>query len=113
MRYNNKVKYTIKQTADFSEWLENIKSPKAQARIVARLDAAGNGNFGDWKHIEAGLCEMRMDYGPGYRVYYGKAGKVVFVIVGGGIKRTQKRDIDKALAIWAEIKGGDHDQEQD
>ena len=107
------MKYAIKQTADFSGWLEKIKSPKAQARIVARLDAAGNGNFGDWKHIEAGLCEMRIDYGPGYRVYYGKAGPVVFVLVGGGIKRTQKRDIAKVLALWAEIKGGAHDQEQD
>jgi putative addiction module killer protein len=107
------MKYVLKQTADFSDWLENIKNLKAQARVVARLDAAGNGNFGDWKHIEAGLCEMRIDYGPGYRVYYGRVGQVVFLLVGGGVKRTQKRDIAKVLALWEEIKGGRHDQEQD
>jgi len=104
------MKYALKQTGDFADWLENIKSAKAQARIVARLDAAGNGNFGDCKHIEAGLCEMRIDYGPGYRVYYGQVGPVVFLLVGGGIKRTQKRDLAKVLALWEEIKGGAHDQ---
>jgi len=113
MRYKDTMKYTIKQTENFSDWLENIKDPKAQARIVTRVDAAGSGNFGDWKHIEAGLCEMRIDYGPGYRVYYGQVGKVVFVIVGGGLKSTQKRDIGKVLAIWAEIKGDAHDQGKD
>jgi putative addiction module killer protein len=113
MRYNKTMKYILKQTTDFSNWLENLKDTKVQARITARVDAIGNGNFGDWKHIETGLCEMRIDYGPGYRVYYGQVGQLIILIVGGGIKRTQKKDIAKFHALWAEIKGGGYDQEKD
>jgi putative addiction module killer protein len=107
------MKYVIKQTENFDDWLENIKDAKAQARITARLDAAQNGNFGDWKPIKAGLCEMRIDYGPGYRVYYGQVEQIVFLMIGGGIKRSQKKDIIKSLAIWEEIKGGGYDQAKD
>jgi putative addiction module killer protein len=98
------MKYAIKQTGNFSEWLDGLEDGRAQGRIAARLDALALGNFGDWKPIEAGLCELRIDYGPGYRVYYGQAGQVLMLIIGGGIKRTQKRDIARALALWKEAK---------
>lgn len=102
------MKYAIKQTEEFSIWLDGLKDGRAQVRIAARLDAARCGNFGDWKPVEAGLFEMRIDYGPGYRIYYGQIGRVILLMVGGGSKRTQKRDIKKALSTWREVKGDDH-----
>ena len=109
MEYNKIMKYVIKQTEIFAKWMAEINDFKAQVRIAARLEAARNGNFGDWKPIEAGLMEMRIDYGPGYRLYYGQVGRIIFLIVGGGIKRTQKRDIKTMLSLWKEIKG-DYDE---
>ena len=104
------MKYVIKQTDKFTQWIAELNDFKAQARIAARLEAAANGNFGDWKPVDAGLAEMRIDYGPGYRVYYGQVGRIIFLVVGGGIKRTQKRDITAALALWKTIKG-DYDEQ--
>ena len=108
------MKYVIKQTEYFSKWLTSLKDFKAKARIVARLEAAMNGNFGDHKPIRdekvKGLYEMRIDFGPGYRVYYGQAGRIVFLVIAGGLKRSQKRDITIALSLWEAIKGEGDDQ---
>lgn len=106
------MKYFIRQTDDFDEWLSDLKDERVQSRITARLDALAQGNFGDWKPIEAGLCELRIDFGPGYRVYYGQVGRVIMLIIGGGLKRTQKRDIAGALALWKEIKKVSHGQQE-
>jgi putative addiction module killer protein len=106
------MKYVIKKTDTFTEWLDKLKDWRAQARIAARLDAMAQGNFGDWKPIEDGMCELRIDFGPGYRAYYGQLDHVIMLIIGGGSKRTQKRDIAKGLAKWRQIKEEGYDDDE-
>lgn len=98
--------YTVKHYVDrsgndpFGTWLDGLVDIKAQARIAARLIRLRNGNFGDCKPISDGVWELRIDWGPGYRVYYGlDAGKVVLLCEGGD-KRTQKADIKRAVIRW-------------
>ena len=79
-----------------------MRNPKAKARIQMRIRRLGLGNPGDVQPIGSGLSEMRIDYGPGYRVYYIKSGSVLVVLLCGGDKRTQQTDIDKAKRIAAE-----------
>ena len=79
-----------------------MRDPKAKARIQMRIRRLGLGNPGDVQPIGSGLSEMRIDYGPGYRVYYMKSGSVLVVLLCGGDKRTQQTDIDKAKRIAAE-----------
>lgn len=79
-----------------------MRDPKAKARIQMRIRRLGLGNPGDVQPIGSGLSEMRIDYGPGYRVYYIKSGSVLVVLLCGGDKRTQQTDIDKAKRIAAE-----------
>ncbi len=106
------MKYLIKKTDRFTEWLDGLKDERAQSRIAARLDALAHGNFGDWKPIEEGMCELRIDFGPGYRAYYGQIGRVIMLLIGGGIKRTQKRDIARALIQWRQIQEEGYDDDQ-
>lgn len=79
-----------------------MRDPKAKARIQMRIRRLGLGNPGDVQPIGSGLSEMRIDYGPGYRVYYMKSGSVLVVLLCGGDKRTQQTDIDKAKRLAAE-----------
>ena len=79
-----------------------MRDPKAKARIQMRIRRLGLGNPGDVQPIGSGLSEMRIDYGPGYRVYYIKSGSVLVVLLCGGDKRTQQTDIDKAKRIAVE-----------
>lgn len=79
-----------------------MRDPKAKARIQMRIRRLGLGNPGDVQPIGSGLSEMRIDYGPGYRVYYIKSGSVLVVLLCGGDKRTQQTDIDKAKRLAAE-----------
>ena len=84
----------------FGSWLDGLADIKAQARIAARLLRLRNGNFGDCKPVRDGVWELRVDHGPGYRVYYAiDAGKVVLLCEGGD-KRTQKADIKRAVLRW-------------
>ena len=89
----------------FTEWLEALKDRKARARIRVRLDRLRLGNLGDGKPVGAGVSELRIDYGPGYRVYFGQEGKRIIVFLCGGDKRTQDADIEKAQRYWAQYKG--------
>lgn len=89
----------------FVEWLESLKDDAAVARIQARLHRLGHGDFGDSKSLGQGLHELRLKVGPGFRVYYGSAGGRVVVLLGGGTKRTQARDIERALKRWQEWTG--------
>jgi len=91
--------YEVRQTAEFSAWLHRLKDPKAVARIVARLRRMELGNPGDAKNLSAGVVEMRIDYGPGYRIYYVRRGAQTVVLLCGGDKRTQRQDIKRALAL--------------
>lgn len=94
----------IKSTT-FDRWLRKLKDRRAKARIQMRIDRLALGNPGDVEPIGEGLSELRIDYGPGYRVYFLQRGDVLIVLLCGGDKRTQKQDIQKAKAIAAEWKG--------
>jgi putative addiction module killer protein len=94
----------IRQTDDFRTWLRNLRDDKAVTRIAARIRRLEQGNPGDAKSLGSGLLEMRVDYGPGYRVYYVRHGTVIFVLLCGGDKRTQQRDIKRAQALAKELE---------
>ncbi|MGB9196799.1 MAG: type II toxin-antitoxin system RelE/ParE family toxin [Terriglobales bacterium] len=81
----------------FGEWLAELKDVRTRAKIVARIDRLAAGNFGDCKPLRGGLSELRVDWGPGYRVYYALVGKERVLLLGGGDKRKQSSDIKRAL----------------
>ena len=91
----------------FEEWLNELKDKKAVARVLARLARVRQGNPGDCKPAGGGVSELRVDYGPGYRVYFGQKGRALVVLLCGGDKRTQDRDIRLAKQYWREFKESD------
>ena len=88
----------------FQDWLLNLNDVKARAIIRARLERIALGNLGDCKSIGGGISELRISYGPGYRVYIGFDGQRYVVLLCGGDKGSQKRDITKARVLWEEYK---------
>jgi putative addiction module killer protein len=84
----------------FNEWLDDVRDRKAVARILARLARVRQGNPGDSKSVGEGVAELRVDYGPGYRVYFGQTGQTLIILLCGGDKRTQERDIQRAKQYW-------------
>ncbi len=94
----------IQRSSEFDAWLDQLADLRARARIVSRIDRASLGNFGDTKPIGEGVNEMRVDVGPGYRIYFVRKGLEVYVLLVGGDKSTQKRDIQQALAMARELK---------
>lgn len=82
------------------EWLRTLRDLQGKAAIVRRLNRLELGNFGDFKPIREGVFELRIDVGPGYRVYYARSGKTVVLLLCGGSKRTQDADIDRACTYW-------------
>lgn len=88
----------------FNQWLRNLRDPIGKARIAARLQSAELGNFGDFKPIREGVNEMRIHYGPGYRVYFIRRCSTVYLLLGGGDKSTQSRDIELALEAAKDIR---------
>ena len=84
----------------FREWLEALKDREARARVRVRINRIRLGNFGDSKSVGGGISEWRIPYGPGYRVYYGRQGDAIVLLLCGGDKRTQSRDIDLAQDRW-------------
>jgi putative addiction module killer protein len=84
------------ETAVFVTWMEQLADPRARDRISIRLRRLAMGNPGDVRPIGEGLSEIRIDYGPGYRVYYIRRGRQLIVVLGGGTKQTQARDIQEA-----------------
>ena len=86
----------------FAKWLDKLRDRQAQARVAARLIRLKNGNFGDCKPVGDGVWELRIDWGPGYRVYYAIEGKRVVLLCDGGDKRTQTVDIARAISRWNE-----------
>jgi len=89
----------IEQTDDFAAWLTALRDGKARSRVLARIDRLALGNPGDVKAVGSGVSEMRIDYGPGYRVYFCRRDRVVILLLVGGDKRTQKKDIAKAVLL--------------
>lgn len=96
--------FEIIRSRSFDVWVRRLKDRRAITRIAARIDRLAAGNPGDVKPVGEGLSEMRIDYGPGYRIYFMQQGPVVIVLLCGGDKASQQRDIDKAKAIAREWK---------
>ncbi len=94
--------YRRDQSIPFADWLEALKDARAVGIVRARLNRIRLGNFGDCKPVGRGVEELRIDFGPGYRVYYGREGKSVVLLLCGGSKRTQTRDIVRAQQYWKE-----------
>jgi putative addiction module killer protein len=97
---------TIVQTPIFRDWLTGLRDRKARLRIDDRLKRLGGGNAGDSKSIGDGVQELRMRFGPGYRVYYMWRGDVLVLLLNGGDKSSQKRDIAKARKLAKEVEDG-------
>lgn len=96
--------FTIQQTESFVRWLTALRDHRAQARIIARIRRAGLGNFGDAKPVGAGVSEMRIDVGPGYRVYFTRRQERLILLLCGGDKSSQSRDIRRAVAMAQELE---------
>lgn len=89
----------IRKTEKYARWLDGLRDIKARARIQARIERLASGNAGDVKSIGEGVSELRIDYGPGYRVYFTKRGRELVILLAGGDKSTQAGDIKTALRL--------------
>ncbi|MEN8219507.1 MAG: type II toxin-antitoxin system RelE/ParE family toxin [Pseudomonadota bacterium] len=92
-------------SSPFGEWLLNLRDRKAKAKILTRLDRVAAGNLGDHKYLRDAVYELRLTYGKGIRIYYGKEGDTIILLLCGGDKSTQSRDIKKAVEYWQEHTG--------
>ena len=96
--------YTLYQTQEFQNWLDGLNDRRAQVRIAARLRLAEAGNLSDWQPVGGGVSELRVNFGPGYRLYFTRRGKILIVMLAGGDKSSQKRDIKRAHRIAAKLE---------
>jgi putative addiction module killer protein len=93
----------IRQTERFAKWFADLTDRQARARILARIDRLQIGNPGDVRPVGEGVSEMRVDYGPGYRIYFVRRGRMLAVLLAGGSKRTQERDIRTAIKLARDL----------
>ena len=93
----------IRKTELFAKWLDNLRDIQAKARVLVRIERLASGNAGDVKPIGEGISEMRIDYGPGYRVYFIKRGNELIILLAGGDKASQSADIKVALRLARNI----------
>lgn len=91
--------FEIRKTETFARWLDELSDVRARARVQVRIERLAAGNAGDVKAVGEGVSEMRIDYGPGYRVYFTKQEREVLILLAGGDKRTQAADIKTALRL--------------
>lgn len=91
-------------TVPFAEWFTTLRDVNAKIRIDKRLQRVSGGNLGDYRAVGVGVCELRIDYGPGYRIYFGQAGATIVLILCGGDKSTQDQDIVKAQEYWRDYE---------
>ena len=94
----------IRRTEQFTRWLIDLKDRQGRARILTRVDRLEEGNPGNWRSVGSGVLELKIDFGPGYRVYYVQRGAALLVLLCGGDKSTQVRDIELAKALAAELE---------
>jgi len=94
------------------EWLDALGDRNTRARILARIDRLEEGNFGDHRFVGEGVVELRMDFGPGYRIYCGQDGPVIILLLCGGDKSTQDADINKAKGYWRIYRTGGRTREK-
>jgi len=103
------VHYLTPAGADpFQSWLEELEDAKVRVAVLRRVDRLAVGNFGDHKFLRNGVWEMRLDLGPGYRVYFGRHGTALVLLLCGGAKRTQRSDIDRAVRFLADFQRRQH-----
>lgn len=93
----------IRKTQSFADWFSGMRDKHVKARIQARIDRLSLGNFGDVAPVGEGISELRIHYGPGYRVYFIQRGRELVILLGGGDKGTQRHDIKAALALAREL----------
>ena len=93
----------VRQTEIFARWLANLRDGRAQARINTRIRRLSIGNPGDTRSVGGGVSELRIDYGPGYRVYFVRRSEALVILVSGGDKRTQDHDIAMAIKLAREL----------
>lgn len=96
--------FTVRQTREFRDWLDALKDHRAQVRIAARLRLAEAGSLGDWKTVGGEVSEMRVDVGAGYRLYFTRRESILIIMLAGGDKSTQARDIKRAQRILKELE---------
>lgn len=102
--------FQLAETDEFHHWLGSLADRRAMTRIIDRIKRASNGNFGDVKPARSGVSEMRIDYGPGYRVYFFRRGKELVILLCGGDKKSQKADIARAVRMKEEIEQSGEDE---
>jgi len=95
--------FTVRLTVEFQAWLDDLGDKRTQVRIAARLRQAESGNLGDWASVGGEVSEMRVHFGPGYRLYFMRRGGVLIIMLAGGDKSSQGRDIRRAQRIAAEL----------
>jgi putative addiction module killer protein len=98
------MKINVIRTKTLAAWLAGLKDRRAAARVTSRILRIEDGNFGDTKSVGDGVHELRIDHGPGYRVYFIRRGEIVVVLLCGGDKSTQSRDIDEAKRLARQWK---------
>ena len=91
--------FVIRKTEAYAQWIDGLRDIHARARVLVRVERLAEGNAGDVRPVGEGVSEMRIDYGPGYRVYYTKRAREVVVLLAGGDKSTQATDIKTALRL--------------
>ena len=89
----------IRKFGQFAKWLDNLRDVQAKARVLVRIERLASENAGDVKPVGEGISEIRIDYGPGYRVYFTKRGSELIILLAGGDKSSQSRDIKAALRL--------------
>ena len=89
----------VRRTEVYAKWLDGLRDVRARARVLVRVERLAAGNAGDVRPVGEGVSELRIDYGPGYRVYFKMQGRTIVVLLAGGDKRTQSRDIETALRL--------------
>jgi putative addiction module killer protein len=96
--------FEVIESAAFQAWMSELRDRQARSRIAARITRIAQGNLGDWKAIQGAVNELRIDYGPGYRLYFTRRGAKVILLLCGGDKRTQAGDINRALKLVKELE---------
>ena len=96
--------FEVIESIAFQAWMSELRDRQVRTRIAARITRVAQGSLGDWKSVQGALGELRIDYGPGYRLYFTRRGKQVILLLCGGDKRTQAADIRRALRMVAELE---------
>lgn len=102
--YQVEIYQDRRERQPFADWVNALRDRRAQAAVDSRLRRIALGNLGDYKSVGEGVRELRLDIGPGYRVYFGRVGNTIILLLCGGDKSTQRKDIEKAKAYWADYK---------